>query len=131
MPCRPFARRSRAIEALGSGPRGGLKARLIEATIAACEAERDPALAPILSLLWRFAAEAARTEGRAVARAAARPRLPPRLDFAPANDEGGAAGAAWPAAIKALPAPIARAGALALRPPVQSSPGRRRALDAA
>jgi hypothetical protein len=45
-------------------------------------AERDPALAPILSLLWRFAAEAARAEAREIGRAAGRRRLPQNLDFA-------------------------------------------------
>ncbi len=98
-----------AIEAHGSGPRGGLKAPLVEATIAACEAERDPALAPILSLLWRYAAEAARPNKQAIARAAAaRPRLPLSLDFAPVNDDGRAMDAAWPEPIRNFPAAIAR-----------------------
>ncbi len=127
-----------AIEVHGAGRNDGLKPWLVEATIAACEAERDPALAPILSLLWRFATEAARAEGRALARAAAaRPRLPPSLGFAPANDHGGGApDAAMPGPIKALPAPIVLAG----RPadptedpplPLEFSPGRIRSLDAA
>ena len=90
-----------AIDIHGAGPRGGLNPRLVEATIAACEAERDPALAPILSLLWRFAAEAARSEARTVARAAtAGPHLPPKLDFAPANDDR-----SGPDPIMTLPAP--------------------------
>jgi uncharacterized protein (DUF2336 family) len=95
----------RAIETQGAGRGEGLKPWLVQATIAACEAERDPALAPILSLLWRFAAEAARTGARAMAHAAAvGPRLPPALAFAPANDDGGARDPA-PGAIKALAAP--------------------------
>ena len=73
MRCRPSARRFAAIEVHGAGRRGGLKPRLVEATIAACEAERDPALAPILSLLWRFAAEAARAEATGDRRASGRP----------------------------------------------------------
>jgi len=66
----------------------GLRADLVRATIEACEARRDPALAPILALLWRFAAEAARNEARAVAGSsfAERPALPLALEFAPAND---------------------------------------------
>jgi len=127
-----------AIEVHGAGRVGGLKPRLVEATIAACEAERDPALAPILSLLWRFAAEAARAEAREIGRAAAaRPRLPASLGFAPANDHGGSAQrAALPGPIKALPAPIALAGRPAgpteqPPPPLEISPGRIRSLDAA
>jgi hypothetical protein len=113
----------RAIETQGAGRGEGLKPRLVEATIAVCEAERDPALAPILSLLWRFAAEAARTEARAVARTvAAAPRLPPALVSAPANDAAGARDAAS-GAIKALAAPAAAA--------LQVSPDLIRSLDAA
>ena len=94
-----------AIEAHGAGHRGELKPRLVEAVIAACEAECDSALAPILSLLWRFAAEAARAEARTTARpAAGLPRMPPSLDFAPANDDRGAAPDAGP--IKSLAAPV-------------------------
>jgi uncharacterized protein (DUF2336 family) len=80
-----------AIDAHGAGRGEGLKPPLIEAVIAACQARGDPALEPILSLLWRLAAEAARTEARTVAReAVGAPRLPPSLDFSPAaNDEGG------------------------------------------
>ncbi len=70
----------RAIETCGAGRGEGLKPRLVQATIAACEAERDSALAPILSLLWRFAVEAARTMARA---AAAAPHLPPALALPP------------------------------------------------
>ena len=126
-----------AIDAHGSGRRGGLKTQLVEATIAACEQKRDPALAPILSLLWRFAAEATRAEGRAIARAAARARLPQNLDFAPANDDGaGAPLAAWPEPIRTLPAPIrlpARpADPKEAPPPASETSARRiRSLDAA
>jgi uncharacterized protein (DUF2336 family) len=96
-----------AIESHGAGRDDGLKPRLVEATIAACEAQRDPALAPILSLLWRFAAEAGRAEARVARAAAAKPRLPLSLDFAPANDEGGGAPNAGP--IKSLAAPTVSA----------------------
>ena len=66
----------------------GLKAELVGAVISACETWGDPALAPFLALLWRFAAEAARTDARSKARiAAAVPALPPSLDFSPANDD--------------------------------------------
>jgi len=77
-----------AIATRGPSEGEGLKLELIEAVIGACEARRDPALAPYLALLWRFAAEAARSDARAKARAAARARaLPTALDFAPANDD--------------------------------------------
>ncbi len=87
-----------ALSALDSyrGARGeGLKAPLIGAVIAACEARRNPALAKILSLLWRFAAEAGRAEAHSFAQHATAdaraPRLPMSLDFSPAaNDEHGA-----------------------------------------
>jgi len=123
-----------AIEAHGAGQRGGLKPRLVEAAIAACEAERDPALAPILSLLWRFAAEAARAEARA---GAARSRLPQNLDFASANDgDRRAPDAALPGPIKSLAAPTVRAGLAAdlaevPRPRLENSSDLIRALDAA
>ncbi len=77
------------------GARGeGLKSPLVEKVIAACEARKDPALAKILALLWRFAAEAARAEARSFVRHAAvdarAPRLPKNLDFSPAaNDQRG------------------------------------------
>jgi uncharacterized protein (DUF2336 family) len=77
-----------AIDVHGAGEPGGLKLRLLEATIGACEAARDSALGPILSLLWRFAAEAGRLEARAAVDAlAGKPHLPQELAFAPANDE--------------------------------------------
>ncbi len=100
-----------AIDVHGAGDRGGLKPRLVETVITACEAERDPALAPILSLLWRLAAEAARSEARTVARAAAaRPPLPPKLDFEAANDDRFAQETAPQGAIRTLPAPAVEAG---------------------
>lgn len=82
----PFRAALEAIAAHGAGARDGLRADLVAAVIAACEREGDPALAPFLALLWRFAAEAARSEARA---ALARRALPPNLDFAPANDDRG------------------------------------------
>jgi uncharacterized protein (DUF2336 family) len=54
-----------AIATRKAGKGKGLDAGLIAAVIRACEGERDPALAPFLALLWRFAAEAARAEARA------------------------------------------------------------------
>ena len=113
-----------------------MKPRLVQATIAACEAERDPALAPILSLLWRFAAEAARTEARAMAQAAAvEPHLPPELAFAPANDERRRARDAASGSIRALAAPAVSAGRAAdpsaEPPPLEISRDLIRALDAA
>ena len=74
-----------AIDLHGPQCGAGLKPGLVKAVIAACEARGDPALQPILSLMWRFAAEAARTEALGNPRAAT--RLPPSLDFSPANDE--------------------------------------------
>jgi hypothetical protein len=80
-----------AIDLHGAGQGAGLKPWLVDSVIAACEARRDPKLAPILALLWRFAVEAARAEARAVAREAkCTPRLPQKLDFPPANDEAAA-----------------------------------------
>jgi uncharacterized protein (DUF2336 family) len=83
----------RALAKLGAGPGEGLKARLVEAVIASCERENDPALASYLALLWRFAAEAARADAR---RAIDKQSLPPKLDFAPANDDPSATGVAPP-----------------------------------
>ena len=58
-----------------------------------CERREDPALAKVLALLWRFAAEAARAEPAGFACEAAASssagRLPPILDFSPVNDDAG------------------------------------------
>jgi uncharacterized protein (DUF2336 family) len=72
------------IEALGLA-RGDLVSRaLTERVIKACESSGDPGLAPIQSLLWRLAAEAAREDAREFAEGAVRaaaPRLSaPRLE---------------------------------------------------
>jgi hypothetical protein len=54
----------------------------------------DPALAKVLALLWRFAAEAVRAEAAGFARdaiaSAPLGRLPRNLDFSPANDDASA-----------------------------------------
>ncbi len=123
-----------AIEAHGAGRRGGLKPRLVAAAIAACEAEREPRLAPILSLLWRFAAEAARAEARAMAHAATtHPRLPTSLEFASANDDHrDAPDAAPPEPIRTLAAPAVPVGPPKdASPPLAISENLIRALDAA
>ena len=56
-----------------------------------CERRNDPALAKVLALTWRFAAEAARAEAAGFARdaiaSAPLGRLPRNLDFSPANDD--------------------------------------------
>jgi uncharacterized protein (DUF2336 family) len=72
-----------------------LKLKLVQKVIDHCERLDDPALAKILALLWRFAAEAAKTEAASFAREAAESasggRLPPILDFSPVNDDEGQA----------------------------------------
>ena len=72
----------------------GLKLPLVQAVIDECERRDDPALAKVLALLWRFAAEAARAEAAGFARdaiaSAPLGRLPRSLDFSPANDDAGA-----------------------------------------
>ncbi len=84
----------------------GFKAERIGAIISACESGSDPALAPFLALLWRFAAEAARADARDESRTAtAMPALPPSLDFSPANDD---------AAASELLAPVAGGGPVPL-----------------
>jgi len=125
-----------AIEACGSGRRGGLKAWLVEATIEACEQKHDSALAPILALLWRFAAEAARGGGPALGPPpAAPPGRPAGRAFGPAHHDD-ARDAVAPPPIMKLPAPIAPAAprpdpAEAPRQPVKASAPRRGSLDAA
>jgi len=73
----------------------GLKLPLVQAVIDECEQRDDPALVKVLALMWRFAAEAAREEAAGFARdamaSASGRRLPLSLDFAPANDDAGAA----------------------------------------
>ncbi len=124
-----------AIDIHGAGPPGGLKPRLVEATLRACEDAHDPALTPIVSLLWRFAAEAARLDVRAsVTIAAAAPHLPDELAFAPANDYD-AARSAHHEAVRALPAPAVAPGepirTRELPAPLQTLPEPIRARDAA
>ncbi len=73
----------------------GLKLSLVQKVIDECEKRDDPALAKVRALLWRFAAEAARTEAASFAREAAASasggRLPQILDFSPVNDDAGQA----------------------------------------
>jgi uncharacterized protein (DUF2336 family) len=69
----------------------GLKLPLVQKVIDECERRDDPALAKVLALTWRFAAEAARAEAAGFARdaiaSAPLGRLPRNLDFSPANDD--------------------------------------------
>ncbi len=77
-----------AISGLGQTVRHGLKADVVGAIIRSCETSGDPSLAPFLALLWRFAAEAARTDARdGMGVPIALPALPTKLDFSPANDD--------------------------------------------
>ena len=72
----------------------GLRLPLVQAVIDECERRDDPALAKVLALLWRFAAEAVRAEAAGFARdaiaSAPLGRLPRNLDFSPANDDASA-----------------------------------------
>jgi uncharacterized protein (DUF2336 family) len=72
-----------------------LRLKLVQKVIDHCERLDDPALAKVLALLWRFAAEAAKAEAASFAREAAGSasggRLPPILDFSPVNDGDGRA----------------------------------------
>ena len=77
-----------AIGTRGLSERRGLRADVVGAVIEACEARHDPALAPVVALLWRLAAEAARQNARSVVNA--QPELPDNLAFTPSNDESGA-----------------------------------------
>ncbi len=73
--------------------RDDLNLKLVQKVIDQCEGRDDPALAKVLALLWRFAAEAARAEAASFAQAAAATaspgRLPQILDFSPVNDDSG------------------------------------------
>ena len=84
-----------AIKTCAGEPQDGLKLKLVQTVIDECERRDDPALAKVLGLLWRFAAEAARAEAADFAREAAAPasggRLPQILDFSPINDDAGEA----------------------------------------
>jgi len=81
-----------ALKANAGEARAGLNLGLVQKVIDQCEARDDPALAKVLALLWRFAAEAARAEAAGFAREAARSaspgKLPQILDFSPVNDDG-------------------------------------------
>ena len=80
-----------ALKTYAGGPGDGLKLPLVETVIDECERRRDPALAKVMALLWRFAAEAVRSEAAGFARdaiaAVRRGGLPRSLDFSPANDD--------------------------------------------
>jgi uncharacterized protein (DUF2336 family) len=81
-----------AIKAHVREPGDGLKLLLVQKVIDECEWRDDPALAKVLALMWRFAAEAARAEAVGYADGAIASttlRLPPSLEFSPANDESG------------------------------------------
>ena len=67
----------------------GLRLPLVQAVIDECERRDDPALAKVLALLWRFAAEAVRAEARDAIASAPLGRLPRNLDFS-ANDDASA-----------------------------------------
>ena len=68
----------------------GLRLPLVQTVIDECERRDDPALAKVLALLWRFAAEAVRAEARDAIASAPLGRLPRNLDFSPANDDASA-----------------------------------------
>jgi uncharacterized protein (DUF2336 family) len=78
-----------------SGAGEGLKLSMVQTVIDECERRNDPALAKVLALLWRFAAEASKAEAASFAREAAVSasggRLPRTLDFSPVNDDAGQA----------------------------------------
>ena len=86
-----FAAALAALKTYAGGPGDGLKLPLVETVIDECERRRDPALAKVMALLWRFAAEAVKSEAAGFARdaiaATRRGRLPRSLDFSPANDD--------------------------------------------
>jgi uncharacterized protein (DUF2336 family) len=81
----------------GVQPRGtGLSRRIIECAIAACDDHADPALHPVVTLLNRYEAEAARDEAREAALAIAADALAREA----ARREAEAADAAWRAALE-------------------------------
>jgi uncharacterized protein (DUF2336 family) len=82
-----------AMATRGPGERRGLRADLVSTVIEVCEARHDPALAPVVALLWRLAAEATRQDVRTFANAVpAQPELPDNLAFPASNDDATAAG---------------------------------------
>jgi uncharacterized protein (DUF2336 family) len=94
-----------AIRTQVGAPGDALKLSLVQKVIDACELRDDPALTKVRTLLWRFAAEAARAEAADFAREALAPpgRLPLALNFSPVNDDSGQppkliADLAWPPA---------------------------------
>jgi hypothetical protein len=84
-----------AIKTDVDGAGEGLKLGLVQRAIDECERLNDPALAKVLALMWRFAAEAARVEAASFARhaagAASAGWLPQIPDFSPVNDDVGEA----------------------------------------
>ena len=82
-----------AVKTHAGEPGDGLKLPLVKKVIDECEELDDPALAKVLALLWRFAAEAAKAEAASFAHEAAAPatggRLPLLLEFSPVNDDAG------------------------------------------
>jgi uncharacterized protein (DUF2336 family) len=76
-----------AIKTEGREAGAGLKLKLVQRVIDECERRDDPALGKVLALLWRFAADAVRTEASGFASEAIARQLPFSLDFSPANDD--------------------------------------------
>jgi uncharacterized protein (DUF2336 family) len=80
-----------AIKAQGAEGGDSLKLPLVQRVIDTCEQLDDPALAKVRTLLWRFAAEAAKAEAAHFAREAAAQasvgRHPRVLEFSSVNDD--------------------------------------------
>jgi uncharacterized protein (DUF2336 family) len=99
----------------------GLKLPLVQKVIDECEKRDDPALTRVRALLWRFAAEATRTEATSFAREAAASasggRMPRILEFSPVNDDSGQA----PKLIADFAKPQTSVPPLGLSPPPANS----------
>ena len=81
--CLAFRAALAAIKTHAGESGDGLKLPLVQKVIDECEQLDDPALAKVLALLWRFAAEAAKAEAASFAREAAASASSGRLPLAP------------------------------------------------
>jgi uncharacterized protein (DUF2336 family) len=80
-----------AINAHAPKPSDRLNLSLVQKVIHECDRLEDASFVKVRTLLWRFAAEAAKAEAKTFAReataSAADGRLPPLLEFLPINDD--------------------------------------------
>jgi len=113
---------------LGFAPSSGVSHALTLKVIEACEAARDPSLAPAISMLWRLAGESARHEARLYAAqfaAEAAPfeeAEPERPSYVAQTEPASATEPSLPLVVLEAPAPVEIAAPAPAEPAVPKEP---------